>query len=74
MPVRIRNAIEGKRKRGENVKTGENEAQANGNSSSTGRWKADAQSKIVELPGRQDLPAFETERKTQETKLISSFN
>ena len=54
MPVRIRNAIEGKRKRGENVKTGKNEAQANGNSSSTGRWKADAQSKIVELPGSRD--------------------
>ena len=54
MPVRIRNAIEGKRKRGENVKVGKNEAQANGNSSSTGRWKADAQSKIVELPGSRD--------------------
>ena len=42
MPVRIRNAIEGKRKRGENVNAGKNEAQANGNSSSKGRWKADA--------------------------------
>ena len=38
MPVRIRNAIEGKRNRGENVETGKNEAQANGNSRRTGRW------------------------------------
>ena len=70
MPVRIRNAIEGKRKRGENDKTGKNEAQANGNSSSTGRWKADAQSKIVELPGNRDDTKddrlFDGRRKYQE--------